>query len=205
MNTKTWAVVALISAVLALLAFIFWPKESPVSIAKRGLGCWIDLDADCLYDLVHPTELAAMELDKPAFVRYVKEYLAPIYAGASFTSTAEIRDGDSSGSIIVRRRVKLATGRESYISLSAVSSGKEPKVFGFFVNVFLATSDALAVKDTDDKLDRFRSRIARAEQDSAKLTALGVKGYWSREEERVLRWDEVIAKDRIRLQRAQGH
>lgn len=204
MKVKTLASVALVLGALVLLAFLFWPKPSPISIAKQGLDCWIDLDADCLYNLVHRTELEAMELERPAFERYVKEYLSPIYAGAVFTSTAEVRDGDSSGSINVSRKVKLANGRESYISLSAVSSGKEPKVFGFFVNAFLATSDALAAEDTDNKLDQFRYRIARAEQDAAKLSALGIKGFWSREEERILLWDEVISKDRVRLQRAQG-
>jgi len=190
-----------IGGALALGAVVFgvWLRpETAAQRAERMLRLAANGDGKALYPLLNREELAIYGLDATKFEQLLTHYVLPYHNGSYRFQSPPI--GDGTGGFVVRELVfdpPKPTGVAWVASVAVGDKGLKP--VGQFVRpLILSTWVSKYAKpgDADPRIAMLRGALA----EGPALERFGVMGLDEANEGKVMRWPEVAARFRKRLE-----
>lgn len=185
LHMRRKAVFLTLPGLLLLAVWFIWSQQrrTPTEVVRQALSCLETQDAECLFDLSNPSEMAEAGLSREAFARLCHEY---VFAGPWVIEGKPIvrpsgQVGVESGSIMVSQ----AGGLLSFGALASDVDG-QARLVGVIPYLVLARMPPLDGQ-IDDPL---KQRVAWIRRDKEKLEALGLKGMYRGPGEPIMLWDD---------------
>lgn len=200
---KPWVIggFALVALILGLV-YIF--RGNPlVSHSSHTLDAALDGDADRLYDLMHPEERKALELDREGWRRVFNEGIKPLlspYRALGGREYSTDQGGVEWGSAV--QTLVDQNGKRSGLSFSTFATEAGP-----MTNIASRLVGFANREPVQDKLsgrngaDYLAALLPRKRAMFQELQALGLKGVFVGEKRRLVTWDEIIRDDEATIQR----
>ena len=175
----------------------FFPR-SLESEARRALDCAQAGDGACLAGYELATETRAYGLGKVGMTRLLREYVNPAFRTAEGHPTEEISPFREQGEVtLIRRWPRSGSSEPLERSVSVAATPEGAKSGQLVRSVVLNAWYASYHRDGDS--GSYPAFIRGIDHDGARLTALGLEGFYNPDSGSLVRWSAIRTAWGIKL------